>query len=42
VSHFTLAPEVWNLFFDDELTAAAVKAFDEASAAGDRQPSSGR
>jgi TalC/MipB family fructose-6-phosphate aldolase len=42
VSHFTLAPEVWDQFFDDELTAAAVKVFDEASAAGDRQPSSSR
>jgi TalC/MipB family fructose-6-phosphate aldolase len=42
VSHFTLAPTVWALFFDDELTATAVKAFDEASAAGDRHPSSSR
>lgn len=36
VSHFTVGPKVWDQFFDDELTAAAVETFEEASAAGDR------
>ena len=38
VTHFTLAPKVWDLFFDDELTASAVETFEAASAAGERHP----
>lgn len=36
VTHFTLAPQVWDMFYDDELTAAAVESFEAASAAGER------
>jgi TalC/MipB family fructose-6-phosphate aldolase len=35
VQDFTLAPAVLARFFDDDLTAAAVRTFDEASAAGE-------
>jgi transaldolase len=31
VSHFTFGPPVWDLFFDDELTAASVAQFEELS-----------
>ena len=34
VRDFTLAPTVWSEFFDDPLTAEAVRVFDEESAAG--------
>ena len=34
VSEFTFAPRIWEQFFQDSLTAAAVKEFERASAAG--------
>lgn len=34
VQEFTVAPAVWRQFFDDALTDAAVKVFEQASAAG--------
>lgn len=36
VRHFTLSPKVWDRFFDDELTATAVHAFEDAAAKGHR------
>ena len=38
VECFTFAPSVAGQFFDDELTASAVIAFEEAARAGDRPP----